>query len=71
MELKCRIVGSPGDLVPVELRRDMSELEFGVWRGAVFRDETDKNQTYVRRCPKSGSGEEDLLLCPSMFFGLV
>ena len=49
----------------------MSELEFGVWRGAVFRDESDKNQTYVRRCPKSGSGEEDLLLCPSMFFGLV
>ena len=55
----------------MELRRDVSELEFEVWRGAVFWDETDKNQTYVRRCPKSGAGEEDLSLCPSMFFGLV
>ena len=55
----------------MELRRDVSELEFGVWRGAVFWDETDKNQTYVRRCPKSGAGEEDLLLCPSRFFRLV
>ena len=54
----------------MELRRDVSELEFGVWRGAVFWDETDKNQTYVRRCPKSGAGEEDLysaLLCSSVW----
>jgi len=40
----------------LELRRDISELEFGVWRGVVFWVETDKNQTYVRRCPKSGAG---------------
>ena len=55
----------------MELRWDVSELEFGVWRGAVFWVETDENQTCVRRCPKSGAGEEGLLLCPSRFFVLV
>ena len=49
----------------------MSEPEFGVWRSAVFWVETDKNQTYVRRCPESGVGEEGLLLCSSRFFRLV